>query len=70
MRPIDDPSSLTPHERLAEVAGILAAGILRLHARLALSPEADKLSSQKNPVKSATPSLEVPDETVLSVHNG
>ena len=30
MRPIDDPSYLTPDERLSEVASILAAGILRL----------------------------------------
>ena len=33
MRPFDDPSSLTPDERLSEVARILAAGVLRLHAR-------------------------------------
>ena len=31
MRPIDDPSFLTPDERFAEVARILAAGVLRLH---------------------------------------
>jgi hypothetical protein len=37
MRPIDDSSSsLTPDERFSEVAGILAAGVLRLHARAAL----------------------------------
>ncbi len=35
MRPIDDSSFLTPDERLSEVAGILAAGILRLRARAA-----------------------------------
>ena len=70
MRPIDDSISLTPDERLAEVAGILAAGILRLHTRAALSPNAAGLSAAEKPTKSATPSLEVPDETVLSVHNG
>jgi hypothetical protein len=37
MRPVDDPSFLTPDERLSEVASILAAGVLRLHARAALS---------------------------------
>ncbi len=61
MRPIDDPSFLTPDERFTEVAGILAGGILRLHARAAL-PE--------NPAESGSPGLEVPDETVLSVHSG
>ena len=70
MRPIDDSIPLTPDERLAEVAGILSTGILRLHTRMALFPDAAGLSVRKNPVKSATPGLEVPDETVLSVHNG
>ena len=37
MRSFDDPSSLTPDERLSEIAMILAAGVLRLHARAALS---------------------------------
>ena len=31
----DDPSSLTPDERRSELASIFAAGILRLHARVA-----------------------------------
>ena len=70
MRPIDDPTSLTPDERLAEVAGILAAGVLRLHTRMALSPDVAGLSGRKNLAESAAPGLEVPDETVLSVHNG
>lgn len=39
MRPFDDPAELTSDERLSEVAGILAAGILRLHIRAALSPD-------------------------------
>ena len=30
MRPIDDPSELSPNERLDELAAILAAGLLRL----------------------------------------
>ena len=29
MRPIDDPSSLTPEERFSEIATILAGGVLR-----------------------------------------
>ena len=37
MRPFDAPSSLTPDQRRAAVANILAAGILRLQTRAALS---------------------------------
>ena len=70
MRPIDDPSSLTPDQRRAAVANILAAGILRLQTRAALSDETSDLPGPKKPEDSAAPSLEVPDETVLSVHNG
>ncbi len=70
MRPIDDPSSLTPDQRRTAVANILAAGILRLHTRAALSDEATDLSGAKKPEDSATPSLEVSSQTVLSVHNG
>lgn len=70
MRPFDDPSSLTPDQRRAAVANILAAGILRLQTRAALSVETSELPSPEKPEDSATPSLEVPDETVLSVHNG
>ena len=37
MRSFADPASMTPDERLSEVASIFAAGILRLHARAALT---------------------------------
>ena len=67
MRPIDDPSFLTPDERLSELAGVLATGILRLHARSALS--GDNLSPEKSP-NSAPAGLEVFEETVLSVQRG
>ena len=70
MRPIDDPSSLTPDERLAEVANLLATSILRLHSRAALSNDVARRSSPENPPESAAACLEVSDETVLSVHNG
>ena len=70
MRPFDDHSSLTPDQRRAAVANILAAGILRLQTRAALSDETSDLLGPKKPEDSATPSLEVPDETVLSVHDG
>ena len=69
MRPFDGPSSLTPDQRRAAVANILAAGILRLQTRAALSDETSDLPVPEKPAKSAAPSLEVPDETVLSVHD-
>ena len=67
MRPIDDPSLLTPDERFSEVAGILAAGVLRLHARAALS--GDDPGPEKPP-NSGPAGLEVSEKTVLSVHTG
>lgn len=70
MRPIDDFSELTPDERRAEVAHILAAGVLRLLARATLTAEMAEFSAGENFEKSASPGLEVSDETVLSVHNG
>ena len=67
MRPINDPSSLTPDERFSEVAAILAGGVLRLHARAALS--GDNLGPEKSP-NSGPAGLEVSEESVLSVHCG
>lgn len=67
MRPIDDPSSMTPDERLSEVASILATGILRLHAGLALGT--DHRDPQKS-LDSATAGLELSEKTVLSVQRG
>jgi len=64
MRPFESPDLLTPNERLSEVANILATGILRLHTRAALP------DTPKNLSNSTSPRLELPDETVLSVHNG
>jgi hypothetical protein len=67
MRSFDDPSFLTPDERLSEVASIMAAGVLRLHARAALSGH--DLGPEKSP-NSGRPGLEVSEETVLSVQRG
>jgi hypothetical protein len=69
MRPIDD-SLLTPDERRSEVATIMAAGVLRLCARTLPATDAASHSAPENPAESASSCLEVPDETVLSVHNG
>lgn len=61
-----DPARLSPDERFREVAGILAAGVLRLRQRSALSPE----NAQKNLAESPPDGLEVPAETRLSVRVG
>jgi hypothetical protein len=70
MRPFNDPSSLTPDQRRAAVANILAAGILRLQTRDALSDEAANSPTAKKLSKPRSSCLEVSEETVLSVHNG
>ena len=56
-------SELTAEERLAEIASILAAGILRLHKRFALPTEKGQIIAPE----SSPESLEVSDETRLSV---
>jgi hypothetical protein len=69
MRLCDD-SSLTPEQRFSEVATILAAGVLRLAARRTLADEPASHPPAENPAESSFPGLEVPGESVLSVHNG
>ena len=54
---------LSPDERLREIAAILADGVLRLRQRAILPPE-------NGPQKPPLPGLEVPAETVLTVHTG
>jgi hypothetical protein len=66
MRHDDDAAPMSPAERRAAVAAILALGVLRLRQRVALPPENDP---KKNP-KSGQDCLEVPGKTVLSVHTG
>jgi hypothetical protein len=48
----------------------LAVGVLRLHMRAAIPEDAEQLPAPENQEKSDSPGLEVPGETVLSVHNG
>ena len=67
MRPSDDPSCLTPDERLSELARILAGGVLRLQAATALSGQE---STRKDSPETWPTCLEVPRKTVLSVHTG
>jgi hypothetical protein len=67
MRSFDDPVLLTPDQRLAEVADILAAGVVRLRARMAIPSEIPptEISPSSPEIR-----LEVPRETVLTVHSG
>ncbi len=67
MQSTDDLSSLAPDARRAEVASILAAGILRLHARVAISGDVPPPEISPD---STTACLEVPAKTVLSVIHG
>jgi hypothetical protein len=62
----DVTSELTAEERLAEIASILAAGILRLHKRFALPTEKGQIIAPE----SLPEGLEVPGETRLSVCAG
>ena len=67
MDPDDDDVFLTPAARLCELAEILAAGVLRLHVREALVADSD-VDQSKNLPEPGSARLEVPAETVLSVH--
>ena len=66
----DEMHLMTPAERLHEVARILAGGILRLHARVALPAAPAQLSGPQILLESGPNSLEVPREVRLSVHPG
>jgi hypothetical protein len=61
MPPIDDPSSLTPEERLSEIASILADGVLRLHARAALGGGDAPTKTEAGPSGSGTTPFYPPD---------
>jgi hypothetical protein len=62
----DSFSDLTPQQRCRELAVLFARGLLRLRDRRLLpdTPAPD------NPPESVSNSLELPGETVLSVHTG
>jgi hypothetical protein len=59
----------TREERRCEIAGILAAGLLRLRKRRWLAGEPVE-TARKTSADSTAERLEVSDETVLSVHAG
>ena len=51
----NDPATMTPEQRLQEVAAILALGVLRLRAAIPTIPESASESGQK--------SLDLPPQT-------
>lgn len=69
MRPLYDPSELSPEQRCRELAGILATGVLRLRKRRLLAGQPAE-TTRKTSVESAAERLEVSGETVLSVQSG
>ena len=66
------PDDASSHEGdgLGEIAGILAAGILRLRKRAALAGTARESPASGNSAESVANRLEVHAETRLSVHTG
>ena len=64
-----DEHDHTSDQPLSEIARILAGGILRLRSRAALSQAGAPSVPQIVP-ESGPNCLEVPPETVLSVHTG
>jgi hypothetical protein len=67
MRSVDDPASLSPDERLAELAGIFAAGVLRLRHQALPDVSSPPPACSAIDGKTAPSRLEVVSETVLSV---
>ena len=63
MRSFENPSELSPEQIRHELAGILAAGVLRLRK---LRTE----TAAEIPVNSVSERLDVPRKTVLSVRSG
>jgi hypothetical protein len=69
-RNIDEVHMLTDDQRLREIARILAAGVLRLRARVAIPPASVQLPGPQILLESSPICLEVPPETVLSGPHG
>jgi hypothetical protein len=65
-----DPANMTPEERVAEVAAILAEGVLRLQRRAAVPAVPSDVPVVKIPPESARNSLEECGETRLHGHRG
>jgi hypothetical protein len=70
MRFHDDPASMTADERFRELARILAASLLRRRACPSRAPDSGTHPNPKNLPQTVQDCLEVPAQTVLSVHTG
>jgi len=70
MRFPSDPTSLTPDERRAELASLLALGLLRLRSRLALPTSLAVGPSPAAPAKTSVSGLEVSSAPRLSGPTG
>ena len=71
MRNYLDPALLTPDDRRRQIATILAAGLLRLHARAMISARSTGVSDSPQVVpKSGHTDLEVSSKMRLNVHTG
>jgi hypothetical protein len=69
MPTFDDPDDISPNQRLRELAGILAVGVTRVRQRRLQTGE-PAAPSPETATELAASCLEVPGETVLSVHTG
>ena len=67
MRSTDDPASLSPDERLSELAEIFAAGVIRLRRQTFPDVPAPPPGCSASDGKTSPSRLEVVSETVLSV---
>ncbi|MEK6675066.1 MAG: hypothetical protein AABZ47_05350 [Planctomycetota bacterium] len=67
MRPApDDPSSLSPHERLRELTAILAEGIHRLRAFPPVEPECREIPAESLRIGLDLGARSCPDESVFT----
>ena len=64
------PANMTPDERLAEVAAILAEGVLRLRRRSAVPAVPGDVSPIKNPLESGQNGLDECAGTSPHGHRG
>lgn len=70
MRADLDPAQLTPEERFHEVAAIFATSLRRLRDRSALAGETAEPPTSENLTLTSANSLEVAEETSVTVHGG
>ena len=62
----DDPSFLTPHQRLRELAAILAQGVGRLRHRPAQDAESARISPESSPTGLEVSATSCPDGPVVN----